>query len=163
MVTRTATDVHLTDAPARTIVRRLASTSQAGLRDVIGPSLADLYAAAGQGGAQPAGPPMVIYHAYTEDHAWSIEVCLPIAHQIDAPPGFSCRQLPREPVVSAVHVGPYETIGDTYGEIEHFAATHAVRFSGAPREIYLSMPGTPPDQIRTIIERPIIPLAQPLR
>lgn len=97
MVTRTATDVHLTDAPARTIVSRLASTSQAGLRDVIGPSLADLYGAAGQGGAQPAGPPMVIYHAYTEDHAWSIEVCLPIAHQIDTPPGFSCRQLPCEP------------------------------------------------------------------
>ena len=65
-------------------------------------------------------------------------------------------QLPGGEVAVATHVGPYETLAQTYGVMQHWITEHE-RTSGGPMwEVYLDEPETTPsDRLRTEI---VIPL-----
>jgi hypothetical protein len=65
-------------------------------------------------------------------------------------------QLPGGEVAVATHVGPYETLAQTYSLMQHWITEHE-RTSGGPMwEVYLDEPDTTPtDRIRTEV---VIPL-----
>jgi effector-binding domain-containing protein len=59
-------------------------------------------------------------------------------------------------------VGPYDTIGSSYAELLAWPGEHGYAMAGPPREVYLSEPETPPEQIRTIVELPVVEVAAPV-
>ena len=102
------------------------------------------------------GPPFVIYHEVpVADEPFDIEVCAPVAGAVDPPPGWQALQLPAGSFVTLLHVGPYDTVASAYDTLTGWIADHDLAVAGAPREVYLSPPETPPAQIRTIIEFPV--------
>lgn len=109
------------------------------------------------------GPPFVIYHGMPmADEPFDIEVCAPVAHPVDPPPGWQALELPAGTFVTLLHVGPYDAVASAYTTLTGWIGHHGLAVSGPPREVYLSPPDTPPAQIRTIIEFPVARLAAPI-
>jgi effector-binding domain-containing protein len=65
------------------------------------------------------------------------------------------REFPSEKVVELLHTGPYDTLVKAYEEVDKYVADHRLIPSGPPREVYLSEPDVPSDQVQTVIEQPI--------
>ncbi len=104
------------------------------------------------------GPIMTIYHdhEYREEDA-DMEVAVPITGRVTiTDPGIEVRNLPPMRVVSIIHKGPYETIGQAYGRLNDHMAKNKLEYAGPMRDLYLSDPQkVPPDEIMTEIQAPI--------
>lgn len=58
--------------------------------------------------------------------------------------------------VQMLHVGPYETIGQSYTKMGEFADAKGLVAAGLPHDIYLSDPRrVDPSKLKTIIRRPV--------
>ena len=125
----------------------------------IGSSFAEAYTAIGPAAG---GPPFVIYEGMPhEDDPFGIEICAPLAGAVTPPPGWVVRMLPAGLFASTLHVGPYNTVGMTYQAMGAWIEEHGLAVAGPPREVYLSPPTVPPDQVRTIVEFPVTRIAVP--
>jgi effector-binding domain-containing protein len=139
--------------PVLVVVKRTAVTlSEIG--SVLGGAFGEVYG--GIGSAAPAGPPFVVYLGMPEgERPFDIQVCAPVNHAVDPPAGWSVEELPAGTFASLVHTGPYDTVGAAYEELMRWIPAHDMAIAGAPREVYLSDPSTPPEQIRTVVEFPV--------
>lgn len=54
-------------------------------------------------------------------------------------------ELPGGPAAVAVHVGPYDRLGETYAAMERWMEANGCRPGGAPWEAYVTDPGEHPD------------------
>jgi effector-binding domain-containing protein len=123
---------------------------------VLSGALGDVYKHLGAHGGEPRGEPFVIYHGMPEaDDPFDVEICAPVARATDAPTGWQVQELPAGTFATLLHVGPYDTLGAAYEKLTTWLGTHDLVVMGPPREVYLSEPDTPPDQVRTIIEFPV--------
>jgi effector-binding domain-containing protein len=146
----------LTSAPCRFVLYRHRSVPHAELGETIGFTFGELYACVEASGANPGGPPFVIYQSGSQPGVrWEIDICVPVAAPMDAPLCAECIELPSGSVVSLLHVGPYDTLSDAYAQIEAFIAEHRLQQAGPPREFYFSEPDVPPAQTRTLVEWPV--------
>ena len=143
-------------APRRHVLFRHAIVEHADLGEAISATFAELYRHIRTSGTFPAGPPFVVYHAGSEVGVqWDIDVCAPIATPITPPPEFGYKEMPGGPAVTLMHVGSYDSIGSAYAQLEAYLDTNHIHKAGEPREFYLSEPGVPPSEARTMIEWPI--------
>ncbi len=55
----------------------------------------------------------------------------------------------------AMHIGPYEKLADTYGELQRWVASQGYEPVGDAWELYLTGPSTPPSEHRTEIFLPV--------
>jgi effector-binding domain-containing protein len=130
---------------------------------VISGSFGEVYGHLGSVGGAPLGPPFIIYHGTpASGDSFDIEICAPVARAIEPPPGWALRELPAGLFATLLHVGPYDTIGSSYAELLAWPGEHGYAMAGPPREVYLSEPETPPEQIRTIVELPVVEVAAPV-
>ena len=158
--TATQHDVSVKDAAPTTVLATRRTVAMEQLGATIGGTFGELYGYIGGVGVQPAGPPFVIYHARLEDGArWDVELCAPVPQRVEPPPGFECRVLSGGRVATTLHHGPYEGLAAAYDAIARWVEEQGLALGGPPRETYLSEPGTPPEEIRTLIEWP---LAEPV-
>ena len=131
--------------------------------DVISRSFGQVYGHLGALGGAPGGPPFIIYHGTpASGEPFEIEICAPVPVPVEPPSGWQLVELPAGTFATLLHVGPYDTIGTAYAEIMAWPAEHGFAVAGPPREVYLSDPETPPDQIRTIVELPVVEIAAPV-
>lgn len=131
--------------------------------EVIRQSFGEVYGYLGANRVPPMGPPFVIYHGMPDaDRPFDMEVCAPIAGAVEAPTGWQVQELPAGQFATLTHVGPYDTVGTAYESLGTWIGEHGMIVSGPPREVYLSPPETPPDQIRTIIEFPVAEAVAPV-
>lgn len=131
--------------------------------NVIGSAFGEVYGYLGTRGVDPEGPPFIIYHEMPEaDRPIDLEICAPIARATEAPAGWQAQELPAGTFATIMHVGPYETLETAYDALKEYIGAHDMTVTGPPREVYLSEPDTPPDQIRTIIEFPVAEAGVPI-
>jgi len=92
-------------------------------------------------GRYASGPAMAFYHdpEYREDDA-DIEAALPVRKEV-ALEGVVCRIVPRTRTLSVVHLGSYETLGDSYKKLFEAIASSGLRALTPSSEIYLKGPG----------------------
>ena len=146
----------LTHTPRRFVLYRHRIVAQNDLKTVIPETFAELYHHIDQTGVASAGPPFVIYHDTSAPGVrWEIDICAQVVAPMTAPPGLEYVEMPSGIVVSLLHVGPYETLGDAYDTIEAYISEHALKPAGPPREFYYSEPDVPPSEVRTLVERPV--------
>jgi AraC family transcriptional regulator len=127
---------------------------------VIGREFGVVYGHLGARGIAGDGPPFVIYHGTpVADDPFDMEVCAPVARTTDPPAGWQMQELPAGSFATLLHVGPYDTIGAAYDTLAAWIGAQGLVIAGPPREAYLSEPETPPEQIRTLVEFPIIEVA----
>jgi len=92
-------------------------------------------------GRYASGPAMAFYHdpEYREDDA-DIEPALPVKKEVTLD-GIVCRIVPETRVLSVLHCGSYETLGDSYKKLYEAIASAGLRAFTPSSEIYLKGPG----------------------
>ena len=139
-----------------TVVSRRYEVRLSQIGGVLGQAFGEVYGSLQSRGIGTAGPPFVIYHGAPQgDEPFEIEVCAPVSRAVDPPAGWGMEELPAGTFATLVHVGPYDTIGEAYEEIGAWIPANELAIAGPPREVYLSEPTVPPEQIRTIVEFPV--------
>ena len=147
-------EVMVREREAALVVAKRTAVTLPAIGSVLGAAFGEVYESIGS--LAPAGPPFVIYHGAPDgDRPFEIEICAPVNAAVGPPAGWTVRELPAGTFASFVHVGPYDSIGSAYEYLGRWIPEHGMTIAGAPREVYLSDPATPPEQIRTVIEFPI--------
>ena len=146
----------LTSAPRRFVLYRHRVVAHNELGPTIRDTFGELYACVEASGANPGGPPFVIYHEASQPGVrWEIDICAPVSGPMVAPPCFEYIEMPSCIVASMLHVGPYDTLGEAYAQIEAYIADRGLHKAGPPREFYYSEPDVPPAEVRTLVEWPV--------
>ena len=86
----------------------------------------------------PSGPCLTIYYdeGFKEKNV-DAEVCEPIAASLKETDRVRVRSLPAAEVASAVHRGPYTTLGEAIEAVVRWVEANGYRVVGPEREIYL--------------------------
>lgn len=96
-------------------------------------------------GLTMTGPPFVRHHGQSAAFV-EIEAGVPISEPADVDHEMlAAGTLPGGSAAVAIHVGPYETLGDTHAVIDRWMDANGVDPTGGPWEIYLTDPGEVPD------------------
>ena len=156
-------EIHVVDRPGL----RVLAKRQPVMLDEIGPALErafdEAYGAIQAARATPEGPPFVIYHSMPETgRPLDIEICAPVNGTLDASAPWHVASLPPGTFASRKHTGPYDSVGATYDALTTWIPAHGYVVAGPPREVYLSEPGTPPQDIETIVEFPVLRVPAPV-
>lgn len=148
---------------ATLVISKLVPVRMSGIGAVYAATFGEMYGILGARGIEEAGPPFVIYHGMpNDDDPFEVEFCAPLPARFEAPEGWQVQELPAGEFATLVHVGPYESVDVAYDTITKWIDEHGLSVAGPPREVYLSPPETPPDQVRTIVEFPVAQVAAPV-
>ena len=127
----------------------------------IGQDMGDMYeqvfAYMGKMGIEPNGPPIGIY--YTEPRPqWEVAVAVPVPVGTAGKDAIESVILPGGKMVSAMHIGPYDKLKESWGAIDSWVKKNEYIMSGAGREIYIVGPGqvSDPAEYRTELLWPIM-------
>ena len=148
---------------AALVVSRRLPVTLAEIGGALGRAFGEVYGHLAARRVEPQGPPFVIYHGTpASGEPFDVEVCAPVTRAVDPPAGWQVQELPAGTFVTLLHVGPYDTIGGAYETVLAWVGAHGFAVAGPPREVYLSEPETPPDQIKTIVEVPVVEVETPV-
>lgn len=149
-------EVHVVDRPALTVASKRLPTRIETIGATLAQAFGEIYAAIGAARAETAGAPFVIYHSMpVPGQPLDIEICAPVAGPFELAAPWRLVELPAGAFASGLHIGPYDSIGTLYDALAAWIPVHGLEIAGPPREVYLSDPSTPPDQIRTVVEYPV--------
>jgi effector-binding domain-containing protein len=127
------------------------------IRDVMGPGITELRATLAAQGVQAAGP-WFTHHARIDPAIFDFDIGVPILAPV-APTGrVVAGQLPATRVVRTVYQGPYEGLGDAWGELFAWIRTNGHAPGPDFWEVYLAGPesSSDPATYRTELNRPLI-------
>ena len=107
-------------------------------------------------GAQPAGPPFCRYLS-TGGEEWDIECGMPVTGSVTGKGGVEAAELPGGAVLSTMHVGPYETLGQSWDALDRWVKEEGKIPGGAAWELYVTDPAvvTDPAECRTELVMPL--------
>jgi effector-binding domain-containing protein len=95
-------------------------------------------------GLRPAGPPFGFYPSMPGETV-AVAVGFPVSGTFVADGEVVPFELPGGRVIRGVHVGPYEDLQRTYGELLAFAGAQGLELATGMWETYLSDPSAEPD------------------
>ena len=101
-------------------------------------------AAAQAQGRHPTGPPFSMYHGRPTDVV-DVEAGFPVNGAIAPADGVVPGTLPAGKVVQTTHVGPYDTLSQTYDMVLGYMKEHDLTPADDMWEVYLSDPQRQPD------------------
>jgi effector-binding domain-containing protein len=127
------------------------------IRNVMGPGLGELMGALAEQGIVPTGP-WFTHHLRMDPEIFDFEICMPIATPVAAVGRVQPGQLPAARVARTVYVGPYEGLGDAWGEFDGWIKANGHQLGPDLWEIYIAGPESSPDpaNFRTELNRPLI-------
>ena len=159
-----ADEVRVRRLDAALVVSKRLPVRLSEIGSVMGRAFGEIYGHLGARGVAADGPPFVIYHGSpAESDPFDIEICAPVSRRTDPPVGWQMQELPAGSFATLLHAGPYDTLGTAHEALMAWICAHDLAPAGPPREVYLSEPATPPEQIRTIIELPVVEATAPVR
>jgi len=107
------------------------------------------------GKARMVGPPFAYYHSWSEDST-DMSVGFPTAGPVAEEGRVAPFTLPSVRAATAVHVGPYPRLMETYAAMERWVHAQGLETDGYMWEVYLNEPGKVPDaELMTEIYWPI--------
>jgi effector-binding domain-containing protein len=126
------------------------------LRDVFDRGFAAVMQAVQSQGVAIVGPPFG-YYPRMPGETVSVLVGFPVSPAIKAQGDVEPFELPGGPVVTGTHVGPYEALAQTYGQLMSWTADAGLTLAEGMWESYLSDPSAEPDPNtwRTLIVWPL--------
>ena len=126
------------------------------IRTVMGPGLSEVHAAVAAQGIAATGA-WFTHHLRMDPAVFDFEICVPVATPIAALGRVKPGRLLARRVVRTIYHGPYEGLGNAWGELEGWIA--ASGYASAPDlwECYVAGPESSPDPAawRTELNRPV--------
>lgn len=111
---------------------------------------------AGEQGRTITGPPFGFYPRLPTD---TVEVAagFPVSAPVTPDGDVTPMELPGGPVITGIHVGPYDGLAATYQELTQWAAAEGLAVADHVWESYLTDPSAEPDSSkwRTLITWPL--------
>jgi effector-binding domain-containing protein len=150
-----AYEVQVKELPSLLALTVHGRASMATIGAEIGKAFATLFASMAATGAQPAGPPFGLYPAEVTAE-YDFTLCIPVAAEATATGGVGLEEIPGGAVASTLHRGSYATLGDAYGAVQAWMVAHGKKPVGPCREIYLTGPDVPPEELLTEIDWPFV-------
>lgn len=138
--------VVVTVSPRRTAVIRIESPAD-GLGEAIGAGLGEVIRAIAVNSLFPAGSPFTHYLSSGGEMVVA-EVGFPVSGKIVPTGRVTEGELPGGTVASAFHIGPYDTIGETYRRVESWILLSGKKPGTTMWEVYLRGPGQETDPAR---------------
>jgi effector-binding domain-containing protein len=144
------------ESPPRLVLYQHRVTTEEDLPATLGRAFGELYERIGDAHVEPAGEPFVVYLESSKPGVrWEMDICAPVSARVRESADFGFMEMPAGRVVSYLHIGPYQDLGQAYEAIQRYVKEQGLTVAGPPREIYLSEPDVPPAEIRTLLEQPI--------
>ncbi|MFB8148134.1 GyrI-like domain-containing protein [Microbacterium sp. NPDC056003] len=152
-----STDIQVTNRGDTPTAGVRGTVSMEGLTEFFSHAFSETMRVLAAQGVQPSGPPFGKYYGMpgaTVDVEAGFPVLTPVTPDGEVAPGV----LPGGQVVEAVHVGPYDTLTQTYALVEQFFAATGRTAGEVMWESYLSDPAEEPDPAtwRTLISWPSV-------
>ena len=130
-------ETRLTPQPA--VVIRAKARADA-LGPVMGELLPAVLAFVQSSEAEPAGPPFCRYLSMGGEE-WEFECGMAVTRPVEGRDRFEAAELPGGDAVTTTHVGPYDTLGQSWDALGAWLAEQGKVGGGAPWELYLTDPG----------------------
>jgi effector-binding domain-containing protein len=144
-------EFEIRDVPRQDTAVVHVSTEIANIGSSMGEAFHKAMAAVGKAGVAPAGPPMCKYLAYSGDRV-EYEAGVPVAAPFAGDDDVRAGEVGGCQAAVAMHVGPYDKLGETYGKLQAWIESQGKKPSAVMWESYLSDPQTTdPSEIRTEI------------
>lgn len=137
-----AVQVSLVDISDTTALIRRATCAHVDLGPTIGRLFGEIIA--GNPEAELEDAPRVYYRDWTPDHC-EIEVALPVGPHVGPAAGTSIKNYPACSALSTEHLGPYDTLHESWLRLYAFAQEEGVQPSGYPWDSYAVGPIDQPD------------------
>jgi len=143
--------------------RTVAFISMKGPYDQIASTFPRLYGWVAKKGYGFFGPPIGVYYnapqlVPPEELLWELQ-CPVGSHVAPCKPdasGVGVKQVAETEVASAMHVGPFDKIGQTWGALFEWISQNGYDVAGPAEEIYLTDPATtPPEELMTEVRFPV--------
>ncbi len=115
-----------------------------GLPAAIGDALHEIEERMAAAGVSLAGPPFTRYRAFGQQDVVA-EIGFPVTRPAPATGRVKPECLPGGRVASIIHLGPFETIDQTYDHLQRTLDASGLRPTGPMWEVYWSDPGAEPD------------------
>lgn len=150
------TAFEIVDVPTETVatVRRVVPVAE--IKEFFDSAYGTVAEAVGAAGGRVSGPPFGWYHGMPTD---TIDVAagFPVSGDVHTPDGgIHLVERPGGRAVVGMHVGPYDTLGETYGELMRQVEAQSLTLRGDFWEEYLSPPQGDPATWQTRIVIPVI-------
>lgn len=144
--------------PERTAAVVRAEVPMTQLTAFFGRAFATVAKEVAEQGRQITGPPFAHYLRMPTDTVL-LAAGFPVDLPVQPSGGMEPAVLPGGPAYQALHQGPYETLADTYRELEAKIAADGKHLRGGMWESYLTDPGEEPDPGKwlTQIVQPVAP------
>ncbi|WP_024477456.1 GyrI-like domain-containing protein [Arthrobacter sp. CAL618] len=140
------TKVHTLEQPVAVVRERVPMDS---LTDFFGRAFHRVMAATQTQGTNPAGPPFALYHGMPSETI-DVEAGFPIAGHFAEADGVSQSVLPETDAFEAIHVGPFDTLGQTYELLQAAIESAGLTPADIAWESYLTDPEAEPDPSKWI-------------
>lgn len=122
-----------------------ATSAMDNLSELMGSLFGEVYGYIQQSGQNPAGMPFSRYHSM-DGETVDLECGMPVPLPMDGKGRVEAGELPAGPVATVTHVGPYDDLPQTWSALSEWMGSQDLQPAGAPWEVYVTDPGTEPDQ-----------------
>ena len=143
------------DARLAAVIRITVPREQ--IQQVMGPGIAELFAAIAGQGIAPAGP-IFSHHLRMDPGIFDFELGVPVSVPIAAVGRVQPGGLPAATVARTIYHGPYEGLGDAWSEFCDWIEAEGQTAAADLWECYVTGPESGPDPAtwRTELNRPLI-------
>jgi effector-binding domain-containing protein len=127
------------------------------IQKVMGPGLSEVMAAVAAQGIATAGP-WLTHHQKMDPEVFDFQICVPTQKPVTAVGRVKLGQLPASKVVWTIYHGPYEGLGEAWGELNAWIKAKGLEPAADLWEVYAVGPESGPDPTtwRTELNRPLI-------
>ena len=124
----------------------------------MGPAIQEVMGTLAAQGIAPIGP-IFSHHFKMDPGTFDFEVGAPVASAVTPTGRVHASELPATKIARVVYSGPYEGLGDAWGEFGEWIASQGLTPAGSLWESYLAGPETGPDPSgwQTELNRPLVP------
>lgn len=136
--------VHAVEQPTAVVRERI---PMADLSEFFDRAFSTVMAATQSQSVPLAGPPFALYRGMPTETV-DVEAGFPVTAGFKETEGVAPGTLPETEAFEAVHVGPFDTLGQTYGVIQERMRAEGLTPSDTMWEYYLSDPATEPDSTK---------------
>ena len=148
-----AYEVAVKQVPPQHVAEVRRHTTIAEIGGAIGEAFGTLMTSMGKAGAQPAGPPFIVYDRFDRSAGRAeIEVCVPVGYRFLGDDAVDVTEIRGAAMATTVHRGPYDGVGPAYDALDGWIREHALVVDGPPREIFLTDPEATPDPADNVTE-----------
>ena len=114
------------------------------LSELMGSLFGEVYGYIQQCGQNPAGMPFSRYHSM-DGHTVDLECGMPVASALEGTGRVQAGELYAGTVATVTHMGPYESLPQTWSALTEWMGSQGLDPAGAPWEVYVTDPGAEPD------------------